>query len=561
MHTPLRPRSTLPDRDLRRRSRSLPEAFTFTASGIHTAAPMTPDRLRHTEEGTEQTRKEKEVVKRGKIDLKGEDEERDGGQSIGGEGKRKEDSQAIVGQQWLRDTKEKDQQSKAESLVHSRLTSESPSLSPSVTYIADRDTLHERTGHTLVYEDILFELIPQRTISGSSIWLGSDTVSLAGSSRNPSLWEEPQEVTLVSTTASSICSAPVPPSTIYSETPLPTNLDPLTSSIQHTPPKSEYDSPVQAIFIIGHATEIFIPVILEDAYCLNVLPPGVMYEETPQLSSSSGILPATETLPKLLTPLSLYKPPILRRTTTLCSPGAIDPLFMVSTRNPPLPLRRSQSQASVRTTPSPVTSRRPLGGDIISTGSLDSRRLLRELQTPSLSSQQDDKNKNKGVILEGNALRLALTAVSPKAPLHQDLRQCLEKPVSGSRQLAPASLKAALPSSPRPVKDIKSMTSPIIIPTHNHSYEQAQAGEDLLRGPVTPLTGKLIYSAPETSPLTFTMPHRASPLHRLSQYSPRPQSWTCLYTLHYTSNWRGRDRARTSAENSDWKGGEAGTDL
>lgn len=584
VHTPLRPRSILPDRDRHRRSRSLPGAFTFTASGIYTGAARTPDRLRHTEEGTEQTRKEKEVVLRGEIDLKGNDEGRDERQSIGVEGKRKDDSQAIVGQQWLRDTKENDQESKAESLVHPRLTNEASPLSPSVTYIANRDTLHERTGHTLVYEDILFELIQQRTVSGSSILLGSDTVSLAGSSRKnsaPSLWEEPQEVTLVSTTASSICSAPVPSSTFCSETPLPANLDPLTSSIQHTPPRSEYDSPVQARLNIGPATEIFIPVILEDAYCLNVPPPGVMYEETPQPSSSSGILPATETKtpPQLLMPLSRYKQPVLRTTTTLCSPGAgktnqfhvplrkrsiskplvalesigsvqpvtsddlaIDPLFMVPTRHPPLPLRRSQSQASIRMTPSLVTSRRPPGGDIISTGSLESRRLVRELQTPSLSSQQDDKNKNNGVIPEGNALRLALTTVSPKAPLHQDpslgilddqdLRQCLKKPVSGSRRLAPASLKAALPSS-RLVKGIKSIPSPIIIPTHNHSFEQVQAGEDLLRSPVTPLTGKLIYSAPETSPLPITIPRRASPLHRLSQYSPRLQSWTYVY-IPYT---------------------------
>ncbi|KAF8429564.1 hypothetical protein EV426DRAFT_570632 [Tirmania nivea] len=271
-----------------------------------------------TEEGTEQRGKEKEVIKEGTIDLKGDDEEKDERQNMGEEGRRMEERQAVA------------------------------------------------------------------------------------------------------------------------ETPQLVDLGPSNSAINHTPPKLEYNSRVQARLVIVPTTEVFIPVILEDAYRLNALPPRVIYEEILQLGSFFGIPPAP---PPLLMPLPLPKPPVLRRTTTLCSLGkliskplvekesigsvlpitrndlAVDPAFMVPTRRPPLPLRRSQSQASVRMTLFPAPSRRPSGGDIISTGSLDSRP-VGELQISSLSSQYGSRNKNNGVLPEANALRLALTASLSKTPLH-----------------------------------------------------------------------------------------------------------------------------------------------
>jgi len=572
VHTPLRPRSVLPDRDRRRRSRSLPGAFSFTADRIHTGAPMTLDSLRNAEEGAEKTGKEKAVVNKEMIDLRGEDEGKDEGQNVDEEGKRKGDRQATVGQQRLQNTEEI-VEGRAESLV---FTNESSSLSSPVTSIASWDTLHERTGNTLVYEDVLFELIPQRTLSGSSIWLGSDTVSSAGSSRKssvPSLLEDPEVA------ASPIHHSPILPSTTCSRSPPPASLGSSNSTIQHTPPKSEYDSLVQARLVIGPATEIFIPVILEDVYCVNSPPPRVIYEETPQSGSSSGILPAIESPPQLPVPT---KPPVPQRTYTLCSPGAgkanqsyiplrqksvskpfavmesigsappstnnelaTDPVFIVPTGHPPLPLRRSKSQTSVRATQSPVPSRRPSGGDIISTSSLDNSLPARELQTASLSSQHGDRNRSNGLLPVTNALPLTPTALPSKALLHQDLpagisgdqpkecQQHLERLTSSSRRLAPANLKVTLPSSPRPIKGIKPIPSPISIPTHNHSFEQARAGEACLKSPITPLTGKLIYSVPEHSPLPATTPRRTPPVFQLSQYSPRPRSQTYIY-IPYT---------------------------
>lgn len=604
VHTPLRPRSVLPERDRRRRSRSLPGSFTFTIAGISTDTPFdiiktsTVEEVRAKQEGNgvieeemvpEKERELKDLKGGSKKSAKEEEQEEKRADDDQGESGTREYQEIVeeekhhtkMGQQSMEDLQEGGQ-NEVHSFNHIQFSGSisEESHQQSAASINNCGSIDSQTHHTVFYEDVMFELIPQRTVSGTSIWLGSDTPSPAGSLRKNSLpsEEDSLEGSLTSPTTSPIISISSPQSSSTVETPISPIVSYPVSEIEEVPEteelatKAEYNSPVQARLIIPPATEIYIPFLLENSYCLDSPAPRVIFEDKPNSILKTSPTSASP-LPALM-PLHLPNLPLRRRSTTLCSPGAgkangvqiplrqksiskpltvkgstdsvasgcdtMGPAYMVPTRHPPLPLRRSQSQKSVRPPLSPQTgTRRPSDGNIAQKSLPHNNPLSKALPPPS---NNFPRNRSFTSTLKDQAVsrtpsnskvtKLPRATCEKPQEQHRHLQRFTESDCSG-HQLTPLVARKTLPASPRPVRAKQPHPGSISIPQRRHTHEQAEIGVSHILTPLTPATGKLIYSASDVPPCSPTRPYHASSLPLFDRSSKNPRAPTYIY-IPYT---------------------------
>ncbi|KAF8471236.1 hypothetical protein BDZ91DRAFT_718157 [Kalaharituber pfeilii] len=341
---------------------------------------------------------------------------------------------------------------------------------------------HLQPMNTITYGDVMFELIPQRTVRGTEIWLGSETSSspapslpqnssfqgsLEGSS-DRSLDISP-ELSPRSSLNPSDCAPPTPTSPSPISPPelsplLPPPPSPPPSTLPQppqintsSPSRNDVTSPVQARLVVGPATEIFIPVLLEDALRIRAPPPRIIYEEppSPNLSntatdnqSSSLSRPLLMALPPLQPPATPlpnlmlgglrrspsspgYKPYVPIRDKSISKPVVVeaftgplssagnlgnpvldDPSFMVPKREPPIPFRTPQYQITsagavpelrVQSSTSPCPSPRTVAG-ADSEASMELDYLSRKLSVRSSRGSLSDSDINEGLSPEPQVL-------------------------------------------------------------------------------------------------------------------------------------------------------------